>query len=120
MLSHILVIIFSFILSFYFIRYKLFNIFFLIYNDYAKILKFFFANNYNQEQKEKTLIHLSISLFFNSLRIIIIFLIIFILIYLLSIFDNLFIDHIFSLIGILESTITIICSHYLIKFYDKL
>ena len=120
MLSHILVIVLSFILFFYFKRYKLFNIFSLIYNDYAKILKFFFENNYNEEQKEKILINLSISLFSNSLKIIINFLIIFILIYLLSLFDNLFIDHIFSLIGILESTITIICSHYLIKLYDKL
>ena len=120
MLSHILVIVLSFILFFYFKRYKLFNFFSLIYNDYAKILKFFFENNYNQEQKEKILINLSISLFSNSLKIIINFLIIFILIYLLSIFDYLLIDHIFSLIGILESTITIICSHYLIKFYDKL
>ena len=120
MVSHILVIVLSFILYFYFIRYQLFNIFLLIYNDYAKILKLFFANNYNQEQKEKTLIKLSISLFSNSLKIITNFLIIFILIYFLNIFDDFLINHIFSPIGILETTITVICSHYIIKLYDKL
>ena len=120
MLSHILVIFLSIFLSFYFIRYKLFFIFSQILKDYSKILKSFFSNNYNQDEKQKILIRLSISLFFNSLKIIISFLIIFILIYFLSIFDNFFIDHIFSLFGILESAITIICFYYLFKFYDKL
>ena len=120
LLSHILVIVLSFLLTFYFIRCKLFNIFSLILNDYAKILEFFFSNNINQEQKEKTLIKISVSLFSNSLKIIINFLIIFIFIYFFSIFDNFLIKHIFSLIGILESAITIICSHYLFKNYDKL
>ena len=120
LLSHILVIVLSFLLTFYFIRCKLFNIFSLILNDYAKILEFFFSNNINQEQKEKTLIKISVSLFSNSLKIIINFLIIFILIYFLNIFDDFIKNNIFSPIGILETTITVICSHYIIKLYDKL
>ena len=120
MLSHILVICLSFFLYFYSIRYKLFNFFFLIFNDYIKIIKFFFASNDNQEEKEKVLVKLSISLFSNSLKIIIYFIIIFALIYFLNIFDSFLIEHIISLIGILESIITIICTHYLIKLYDKL
>ena len=120
MLSHILVIGLSIFLYFYSIRYNLFNFFFLIFNDYIKIIKFFFTNNDSQVEKEKALVKLSISLFSNSLKIIINFVIIFVLIFFLNIFDNLLIEHIFSFIGILESIITIICSHYLIRLYDKL
>ena len=120
MLSHILVIVLSFFFTFYFTRYKLFNIFSIILNDYSQILKCIFTKNYNPEQKEIILIKLSISLFYNSIKIIINFLIIFILIYYLSIFDNFLIEHIFSLIGILESAISITCFYYLKKFYDKL
>ena len=119
MLSHVLVIVLSFFLYFYFQRFKLYKIFYLIFIDYSKIFKSFFANNLNQEEKEKVLIKLSVSLFYNSLKILVNFLIIFILIYFLYIFDNFLIEHIFSFTGMLESTITIVCSHYLIKFYDK-
>ena len=120
MLSDILVITSSFFIYYYIKKAGFFNICFLIYNDYVRIFKIFFESEVDQERKEKTLIKFSITLFLNSLKIIILFIIFSILIFILNTFDKSFINHALSFIGILESVITIICSHYLIVFYDKL
>ena len=102
-------------------KYKIIIIIKKLLVIYSKIFSILLKKNITNENKEKLLKIYSISLFLKSFKVLISILIICIIIYLTSLFDTLFLSHILSLVGILETILTMIFC-YLIKknFNDKL
>lgn len=119
MLVHIFTVSLSLILYYIFSKYKFNKIIFNFLNIYKKLFKLFFSKNYSDNMKEELILKYSLNLFCKSIYFIGIFLIIIIFIYLLNYLNKSFISHILSIIGIIESIITIFIYFLLRKFlYD--